>query len=179
MEPFLAAARQVREDLARLGESPEAFGVVHGDLGLLNVVFDGRRVGTIDFDRCGLGHYLHDLATIRRDLENRHPGRNEQMWTAFVEGYERERSLPGDYQRYLTTFDVVRRVREVNREIKRSRREGDARQTQAAQLLRGLANWLEESSYNTYGLLLAALLSAGNDPWLYELSYAVGTFAQL
>ncbi|MBA2533455.1 MAG: phosphotransferase [Rubrobacter sp.] len=178
MEPFRAADRRVREDLARLGKNPEVFGVIHGDLGLENVIFDGRRVGSIDFDRCGLGHYLLDVATIRRDLENRYPGRQEQMWTAFVEGYERERPLPEDYQRYLTTFDVVRRVREVNREIKRFRREGNARQTQAAQLLRGLVNWLEELSY-TYGVLAAALLSAGSEPWLDELSYAVGAFAQL
>jgi Ser/Thr protein kinase RdoA (MazF antagonist) len=135
-------------------------------------------VGTIDFDRCGLGHYLFALARIRMDLERRYPARYGQMWSAFVEGYERERPLPEDYQRYLTTFGVVRSVREVNREIKRLHRGKNASQKQAEQLLGSLANWLEDLSY-TCGMLLAALLYAGSEPWSDELSAAVGSFCQL
>ena len=39
------------------------------------------------------------------------------LWKASLEGYKRERSLPEDYQRYLTTFDTMHNVAVVNRQL--------------------------------------------------------------
>jgi Ser/Thr protein kinase RdoA (MazF antagonist) len=117
MEVFEEASRLVREDLERLGYGPETFGVVHRDPKLENLVFEGERLGAIDFDLTGLGHYMLDVRVFRRSLEHRHPDRLGPLWEAFLGGYEGERSLPEDHGRYLRTFAVMQRVAVVNRRL--------------------------------------------------------------
>jgi Ser/Thr protein kinase RdoA (MazF antagonist) len=107
----------VREDLERLGYGPETFGVVHRDPKLENLVFEGERLGAIDFDLTGLGHYLFDLKVFRRSLEHRHPDRLGPLWEAFLGGYEGGRPLPEDLERCLLTFDVMQKVAAVNRSL--------------------------------------------------------------
>jgi Ser/Thr protein kinase RdoA (MazF antagonist) len=68
MAIFGSAAQRVHEDLQELGYGRDAFGPIHRDLHLGNIVFNGRRVGVIDFDLCGLGHYLFDFAVLLNAL---------------------------------------------------------------------------------------------------------------
>ena len=46
----------------QLGTGADAFGFIHGDLSFGNVLFDKEIAVPIDFDDCGFGYYLHDLA---------------------------------------------------------------------------------------------------------------------
>lgn len=46
----------------RLGRSPDAFGLIHSDLHLENVIFAGGSARPIDFDDCGFGWFVYDLA---------------------------------------------------------------------------------------------------------------------
>jgi Ser/Thr protein kinase RdoA (MazF antagonist) len=117
MEVFEEASRLVREDLERLGYGPETFGVVHRDPKLENLVFEGERLGAIDFDLTGLGHYLFDLKVFRTSLRHRHPDRLGPLWEAFLGGYEGGRPLPEDLERCLLTFDVMQKVAAVNRSL--------------------------------------------------------------
>ena len=48
-----------------------AFGVIHADYILGNVRFLGRQPGAIDFDDCGWGFVLYDLAVTLSELEGR------------------------------------------------------------------------------------------------------------
>lgn len=58
------AAAAVRHRLAAVGRSADRFGLTHGDLMPDNVLLaDGEPV-IIDFDDCGYGWYLYDLATL-------------------------------------------------------------------------------------------------------------------
>lgn len=77
MAVFEETARRVRKDLGSLGYGSDVFGVVHRDLNLRNLVFREGEVGAIDFDLCGMGHYLLDLATTRASVTQRasHPAR--------------------------------------------------------------------------------------------------------
>jgi hypothetical protein len=50
-----------------------------------------------------------------RESQERHP---IPSLGPLLEGYESERSLPKDYQRYMKTFTVMRRVIGVNRKLR-------------------------------------------------------------
>ncbi len=47
-----------------LGQGPENFGIVHGDLSFGNVIFAKNQVFPVDFDDCGFGYYIYDLAIV-------------------------------------------------------------------------------------------------------------------
>lgn len=140
---FEAAARRVREDLEALGEGRDVFGVIHRDLGLDNLVFLDGAVGSIDFDLCGLGHYLLDVAATLASLRPLHVERLELMSESFLEAYERERALPSGYRRYLATFDVMRRVSAVNRQI--SLLSAGEAGTRRPEFLRNSVRWIRRN----------------------------------
>jgi Ser/Thr protein kinase RdoA (MazF antagonist) len=66
-----AAMRAVQEVRRELGVGPEAFGLIHADLHQENYLFDGAAIRAIDFDDCGWGHYLYDLAVTVSELSGR------------------------------------------------------------------------------------------------------------
>jgi Ser/Thr protein kinase RdoA (MazF antagonist) len=136
MEVFRETARSVREDLEHLGEECEVFGVIHRDIKLENVVFDGQRVGVIDFEMCGWGYYLSDLSVIRRSLAQHYKDRLEPLWEAFLEGYQGKRPLPEDYARQIEAFDAMQRAAIVNRHLVILEFEADRHKSRAIRILR-------------------------------------------
>lgn len=117
MSVFEAAARRARDDLRALGEGEDVFGPIHRDLQPGNLVFNGGEVGAIDFDLCGLGHYLLDLGVTIVSLETHHKDRHEAMRDALLGGYANERSLPSDYERHLRTFAAMMATASANRAL--------------------------------------------------------------
>jgi Ser/Thr protein kinase RdoA (MazF antagonist) len=147
MDAFRAAAWRVGEELEKVGKHSGAFGMIHCDLTLSNLLFKRNAVGAIDFDRCGLGYYLYDLARVRTSLAQHHEGSLELLWAAFIEGYERERPLPEDYQRNLASFDIMRRVAAVNTQLVflgSSNTGARSRDPQLLSCVVCVARWLEE-----------------------------------
>lgn len=59
-----AAADRAADDLSAYGNSPSRYGMIHGDLIRDNVLELDGRLQAIDFDDCGFGWYLFELATI-------------------------------------------------------------------------------------------------------------------
>src|SRR4051812_17420487 len=55
-----SAEKLTRRSMESLGESPDRFGVIHGDLNLSNIIFYRGRPSPIDFDEFGEGWYLFD-----------------------------------------------------------------------------------------------------------------------
>lgn len=170
MDGFRAAARHVHEDLQRLGEGREVFGAIHRDLKLENLLFDGARVGAVDFDLCGLGYYIFDLWTVRNSLRTHHADRVEPLWDAFLAGYERERSLPEDLRRYLRTFEVMQKVATANRQIELLGHDNPAGLRQP-DFLANVASWLKDLSRKW------SILSVGFSERLGELPYVAAEFA--
>ena len=143
---FREASRRVREDLGRLGEGGEVFGLVHRDLTLDNLLFGKETVGAMDFDLCGLGYYLFDLHTLRAFLKTHHGDRLEPLWEAFVEAYQRERPVPEDLQRHLLTFEVMQKVAAVNRQLVLLSSGHAGARLRSPDFLASVASWLKNLS---------------------------------
>jgi Ser/Thr protein kinase RdoA (MazF antagonist) len=105
---FAAVADEVGDVMQRLGQGPNVFGLIHADAHLDNVLFDGHRARLIDFDDCGFGYRIYDVAVALWELRHRddYPTFNE----AFVRGYIEHRELPVEQLKHLDAFIAAREV---------------------------------------------------------------------
>jgi Ser/Thr protein kinase RdoA (MazF antagonist) len=106
-----AVIQKVWRLLRALGEGAEAFGLIHADLHQRNYLFHQGRAGAIDFDDCGQGHWLYDLAVTLYCLSD-HP-RYSALREAFLAGYRRSRPLPQEQEAHLGTFMALRRLQDL------------------------------------------------------------------
>ncbi|WP_110686694.1 phosphotransferase enzyme family protein [Salinicola aestuarinus] len=67
-----AAIERIAATLDGYGQDPARFGLIHADLRLTNLLLDGGSTRVIDFDDCGFGWYMHDLAAAL-SFEEHHP----------------------------------------------------------------------------------------------------------
>ncbi len=104
---FDEIARRMRTVMARLGSEPDAFGLIHADLHLENALFDGDAVRVIDFDDCGFGYWLYDIAVPLWEYRGR-PDYAE-IRTALLNGYADSRELPDvtHLDDFIATRDVA------------------------------------------------------------------------
>jgi Ser/Thr protein kinase RdoA (MazF antagonist) len=101
-EPFHVVSSEVRTVMEDLGKGPDAYGMIHGDMYPENVLFKAGKVYPIDFEDCGFGHWLWDIALPLC----------QQPWTegwygqrdAFLEGYTQVRTLPKSQLQHLELF---------------------------------------------------------------------------
>jgi Ser/Thr protein kinase RdoA (MazF antagonist) len=97
--------------LSALGQGPDAFGLIHADVHHRNVLFGKDGVGAIDFDDCGYGQWLYDLAVPLKVLQE-HPA-SAGLRQGLLSGYRRRRPLPVDQEAHLETFIALRTVQDV------------------------------------------------------------------
>lgn len=145
MKVFEETARRVLGELEDLGHGRDVFGIIHRDLNLGNLVFCGGTVGAIDFDLCGMGHYLLDLTSTLATLRPVHVNQGGHMRDALLEGYERVRALHPEYTRYIETFTVMRRVAAVNRQIELLSSPATSRESRGRRFLANTATWLRRN----------------------------------
>lgn len=122
IEVFRAAAERVESHLRSLEKRKEVFGIIHGDLHRENLVFQESSYGkktvcALDFDHCGWGYYLYDLAVTLRYLQV-YGDRATPMRAALMEGYEHERPLRGGRE-HLAVCQVLHLVELVNKALTR------------------------------------------------------------
>lgn len=82
------------------------YGLIHADLVRENVLVDGDRVALIDFDDCGYGFRLFDIATTL--LRNRRERHYEIIQTSLIGGYRSRRSLRDEELKHLPLFLLLR-----------------------------------------------------------------------
>ena len=117
-ELFQAAARHIGRIMRQLGQGADVYGLIHADLTLANVLFSGGEARAIDFDDCGSGYWVYDLAVVLYEClehENRLAFR-----AALLDGYTRVRPLPQEQLLQLDAFIMARVVTLVLWEIDRA-----------------------------------------------------------
>jgi Ser/Thr protein kinase RdoA (MazF antagonist) len=91
--------------LAAYGKGPERFGLVHADMRLANLLFDGDDTYLIDFDDCGHSWFLYDLASALTFIEDREDV--AELIAAWVRGYG---GLPPQELEIVPTLIMLRRL---------------------------------------------------------------------
>jgi Ser/Thr protein kinase RdoA (MazF antagonist) len=90
----------------RLGRSPDAFGLIHSDLHLENVVFACGSARPIDFDDCGFGWYVYDLSAAAQLFPPFPDAAGHRE--AFIAGYREIRPLDDARLRFLGVMRAAR-----------------------------------------------------------------------
>ncbi|SDD59857.1 phosphotransferase enzyme family protein [Glycomyces harbinensis] len=108
---FQEVAEQTAAVFSALGNGGESFGLIHNDFILGNCHTVRRRpyswdVGVLDFDDCGWGHYLYDLAPVMGNLSDY--AHFEELKRAFLTGYRIVRPLPEDLETHLPVLMAAR-----------------------------------------------------------------------
>jgi Ser/Thr protein kinase RdoA (MazF antagonist) len=101
-EPFRIVSAEVREAMESLGKGADAYGMVHGDMYAENVLFKAGEIIPIDFEDCGFGYWLWDIAIALEKnpwIEGWYRQRD-----AFLEGYCQFHHLSDSQLEHLETF---------------------------------------------------------------------------
>ncbi|MDR9753380.1 phosphotransferase [Pseudomonas sp. SZMC_28357] len=100
--------QRVERELARYGQEEQRYGLIHADLRLANLLVDQEQTHVIDFDDCGFGWYMHDLAAALSFYEH-HERLNDwiEHWLA---GYVTVAPLSAEDIAMIPTFIIQRRI---------------------------------------------------------------------
>ncbi|WP_221090922.1 phosphotransferase enzyme family protein [Deinococcus aquaedulcis] len=94
------ALPQMLRKLGPLNDIPGGFGLIHADVHPGNFLQQETGLALIDFDRCGWGPFLLDLANADLALE-------PEERAALITGYTRFRALPAGYEHPLKALRVL------------------------------------------------------------------------
>lgn len=105
---FERVADHVGSVMAELGDGPDAVGLIHADMHMGNVVFHHGEARPIDFDDCGVGYWLYDIAVALWEM--RHKDNYPECRSAFLSGYRAVRPIADDVLGHLDSFIAAREV---------------------------------------------------------------------
>ena len=98
--------RKIREVQRAVGQGPETFNLIHGDLHQENYLFHKGQVRAIDFDDCGYGYHLYDLAVTAYEVSWR--DNSASLRASLLDGYRSVRPLSREHEGYLQTYMDLR-----------------------------------------------------------------------
>jgi Ser/Thr protein kinase RdoA (MazF antagonist) len=108
-ETVLARATDhLAQQLNAYGTGTETFGLIHADLRLANLMVDGDTLTAIDFDDCGFGWWVYDLASALSFIET--DPRLPDLIAVWVEGYTRIAPLRPEDRTMIPALIFLRRV---------------------------------------------------------------------
>lgn len=102
------AIARIGKELSAFGKAPDRYGLIHADLRLTNLLLQGDRIGVIDFDDCGMGWFMHDLAAAISF--NEHHAAAPEWVDHWIIGYEREAHISAAEYALIPTFIMQRRI---------------------------------------------------------------------
>ncbi len=102
------ATAQLAQTLRAYGTGPETFGLIHADLRLANLMVDGNTLTAIDFDDCGFGWWVYDLAAALSFIET--DPRLPDLIAHWVAGYTSIAPLRDEDRALIPTLIFLRRV---------------------------------------------------------------------
>jgi Ser/Thr protein kinase RdoA (MazF antagonist) len=101
-QPFQLVTQESKQVMDSFGKIPETYGLIHADLYPENVLFRAGKAYPIDFEDCGYGFWMWDIAVAlchwawKADWE--------KMRDAFREGYAQIRTIPEAQWKQLDLF---------------------------------------------------------------------------
>ena len=95
-------ADEVHAVMLHLGEDKDAVGLIQGNPQAQHMHFGENDVVAVDFDLCGWGYYMYDLAIFMHDLKERPDF--SLLKGALIEGYRSIHPLPEEQLRQLNKF---------------------------------------------------------------------------
>ena len=102
-------SRIIKRRLERYGTNENNFGLIHADLRLANLLIEGDQIKVIDFDDCGFGWHLHDLASALSFIEDK-PPIVPKLVNAWLAGYKKVLPFNDTDFEEIDTFIMMRRL---------------------------------------------------------------------
>ncbi len=104
-EPFRYIYQEAKQVMESLGKRPDAYGMIHADLYPENVLFKAGNAYPIDFEDCGYGYWMWDIAIALCTWAwgNEWECRRD----AFREGYSKVRTLPENQWAHIDLFVAI------------------------------------------------------------------------
>lgn len=100
--------QRLRAELSGYGTTPDRFGLIHADMRLANLLVDGEQVTLIDFDDCGFGWFMYDLAASLSFIET--SAELAALKHSWIEGYTAIRPLSDDDRLVIDAMILLRRM---------------------------------------------------------------------
>lgn len=107
-EALDAVEERLLAALAAYGTSPDRFGLIHADMRLANLLVDGEHLHLLDFDDCGFGWFIYDLAAALSFIET--DPAVPALQTAWLEGYRAVRNLSDEDMAMIPAMVLLRRM---------------------------------------------------------------------
>ena len=98
----------LKATMRMLPRTAETFAPIHGDYWWSNVHFDGQNLTLFDFDFCGTGWRLYDIATFQGTARANGFEWPTDVADAFLKGYESVRALTELERNTLRDFESIR-----------------------------------------------------------------------
>lgn len=134
-ELFEEVSNIIQQRLKTFGQSSDRFGLIHSDLRLDNILIDNDQYKVLDFDDCGFGWYLFDLAATFNSIDYESSASHSlqiissDLIKSWVEGYRKVRSLSQEEEDEIPTFILMRRLMSIgwmgSRNNKKTREMGE------------------------------------------------------
>lgn len=102
------AEKAIRSRMEIFGTDNDRFGLIHADLRLANLLVWHEKTRVIDFDDCGFGWWLYDLAAALSFLEDR--ADVPSLIDAWTTGYQKVARLDATDRTEIPTFMMMRRL---------------------------------------------------------------------
>lgn len=99
---------ELRARLGAYGTGTDRFGLIHADMRLANLLVDGEAVSLIDFDDCGFGWFVYDLAASLSFLETSPDV--PALRRSWIEGYTAIRPLSEEDLGMIDAMSLLRRM---------------------------------------------------------------------
>lgn len=102
------ASQLIQKRLKQYGRTQQNFGLIHADLRLSNLLIEQNQIKVIDFDDCGFGWHLHDLASALSFIEDKPIV--PQLVNAWIRGYQDILPFTDSDLEEIDTFIMMRRI---------------------------------------------------------------------